>query len=242
MNTQYFRGAVAKHLTVFSNDPDRPQVDLTITARVTPLVKIDPGTTALLSVDDKAVTQEFTLERNGGRPMKIVQVIPNAPYLKAAAIPLPGEGRYKLTVTATTDTPMGRQMVPLVVRTDLQKGGMLTFLLTVDRGIVIVPPSLFYGILPRELKVPAQATVTITRRSPDFHVKSLAVDDPKLETKLETVREGAEYRVTVTYTGGWETGLKRHTLTVTTDDPKQPEIKIPVQAVVQAQLASEARP
>ena len=72
--------------------------------------------------------------------MKIVQVIPNAPYLKAEAAPLPGEGRYKLTVTTTTDTPLGRQTVPLVVRTDLEKGRMLTFVLTVDRGIVTVPP------------------------------------------------------------------------------------------------------
>lgn len=237
MNTEYFRGSVAKHLTVISNDPARPQVELTITARVMPLVNIQPGTAALLSVDDKPVTQEFTLERNGGRPMKIVQVIPNAPYLKAESTPLPGEGRYKLTVTATTDTPFGRSTVPLVVRTDLQKGGMLTFVLTVDRGIVTVPPMVFYGLLPHDLKAPAQATVTLGRLSPAFHVMGVAVDDPRLKTKVETVREGAEYRVIVTYAGGWETGMKRQTLTILTDDPKQPEINIPIQAVVQADVA-----
>jgi hypothetical protein len=241
MNTLYFHGAVAKHLTVISNDPDRPQMELTITARVTPLVKISPSTAALLSVDDRPVTQEFTLERSGGHPMKIAQVIPNAPYLKTEVTPLPGEGRYKLAVTATMETPFGRSTVPLVVRTDLQKGGMLTFVLTVDRGIVIVPPMIFYGMLPHHIKVPPQATVTITRISPAFHVKSVTADDPKLAPRLETVRDGAEYRVTVTYAGGWEIGLKRQTLTILTDDPKQPEIKIPIQAVVQADLATEIR-
>src|SRR4051812_6079250 len=108
MNTQYFRSAVTKHLTVFSNDPDRPQMDLTMTAHLVPLIKISPGAAALPTMGDTAVTHEFTLERSGGRPMKIVQVIPNAPYIKAETTPLPGQGRYKLTVTATADTPLGR--------------------------------------------------------------------------------------------------------------------------------------
>jgi hypothetical protein len=43
--------------------------------------------------------------------------------------------------------------------------------------------------------------------------------------------------VTVIYAGGWDTGVRRQTLTVTTDDPKQPVIEIPVRAVVQAKIA-----
>ena len=43
------------------------------------------ATTALLAVGETPVTHEFTLERNGGRPMKIVQVVANAPYIKAEA-------------------------------------------------------------------------------------------------------------------------------------------------------------
>jgi hypothetical protein len=236
MNTLYFRGSVIKHLTVFSNDPSRPQIELTIGAHVLPLVKISPSPAALLAVGDRPASQEFTLERNGGRPMKIVQVIPNAPYLKADTAPLPGQGRYKLTVTATTDAPVGRSTVPVVVKTDLEKGGMVTLIVTVDRGIVTVPPMVFYGIVPHDLKAPQEASITILRNSTPFHVKSVAVNDPKLTSKLETVRDGAEYRVTVTYTGGWDTGLRQQTLTVTTDDPQQPVIQVPVQAVVQASL------
>ncbi|MCL6615228.1 MAG: hypothetical protein K6U03_11565 [Firmicutes bacterium] len=89
------------------------------------------------------------------------------------------------------------------------------------------------------MKTPRQASVTILRNPPPFHVTSVTVDDPLLAPKLETVRDGAEYRVTVTYAGGWDMGLRRQTLTVTTDDPKQPVIKIPVQAVVQAKITNE---
>ena len=51
------------------------------------------------------------------------------------------------------------------------------------------------------------------------------------------MRDGAEYRVTVTYAGGWDATTQRHTLSVTTDDPKQPVIEIPVQAAIQAKIA-----
>jgi hypothetical protein len=237
MNTLYFRGSVTKHLTVISNDPARPQVELAITAHLLPLVKISPDLDALLVVGNKPVTQEFTLERSGGHAMKILQVIPYAPYLKAEATPLPGQGRYRLTVTAMPDAPLGSSKAAVVVWTDLQQGGALTFFITVDRGIATVPPMLFLGIVPHEMKTPQQAAVTILRNSTPFHVKSVAVSDPHLAPKLETVRDGAEYRVTVSYPGGWGPGMQRQTLTVTTDDPQQPVIEIPVEAFVQAQIA-----
>jgi uncharacterized protein DUF1573 len=233
VHTDYFRGSITKHLTVLSNDPLQPELRLAVTAQITPLVEITPGTAALLGVDDAPATQEFTLQRTGGSAMKIVEVIPNAPYLQTEVTPLPGQGHYRLKLTATMDTPPGRNVVPVVVKTDLPKSNMLTLVVTVDRGIVTVPPMVFFGIVPKQLKTPTSAAVTVSRRSGSFHVKELSVDDPKLEAKLEPLRDGAEYRITVTYRGGWEEGFARKTLTLTTDDPNQPVLKIPVQAVVQ---------
>jgi hypothetical protein len=233
MHTEFFRGPVSKYLTVFSNDPERPQVQLGITARVTPLVEIKPATVAMVSVDDQPVTHEFTIERNGSQPMQILQVTNTASYLKSEVTPLPGEGRYRLKVTVSPEVPMGRTVLPIVVKTDLQKAPNRTLTLMLDRGIVTTPPMVFWGILPPELKSPMQGAITLTRRSGSFHVTGVAVDDEKLQAKLETVRDGSEYRITVTYAGGWDTGLVKKTLTVTTDDPKQPVIDIPVQAVIQ---------
>ena len=85
VHTEHFRGPIQKHLTVISNNAAQPQLDLILTANVTPLVQIDPGPTAALTVDDKPATQEFTLERTGGQPMKILQVTTTQPYVKTAA-------------------------------------------------------------------------------------------------------------------------------------------------------------
>ncbi len=238
VHTEHFRGAIQKHLTVISNDPQHPELELSLTATITPLVQIQPGPVAMLSVDDKPVTQVFTLERTGGQPMKIVQVSPVAPYLKTEVSPLPGAGRYQLTVTATTDTPMGRSPTPILVKTDLPKAGDVVLTVIVDRGIVTTPPLVYWSLPSAELKAPVQGVVMITRQQHPFHVKSVAVDDPKLQAKLETVQEGKEYRVTVSYAGGWVGDRTQKTLTVTTDDAKQPEIKVPVLATVQRPLAT----
>jgi hypothetical protein len=128
---------------------------------------------------------------------------------------------------------MGRSPSPVLVQTDLPKAGNVTLTLIVDRGIVTTPPMVYWSIPPGELKAPVSGAVTILRQQSTFHVKSVAVDDPKLQTRLETVRDGQEYRVTVTYAGGWTEDRVQKTLTVTTDDAKQPELKIPVLGTVQ---------
>jgi hypothetical protein len=234
LHTETFHGRVSKYLTVISNDPDHARVELTMTAQVDPLVRVKPGTMGELSVDRRPVSREFTLERNGGRPMQIVQVLPGAPYVTAQATPLAGEGRFQVKVTAAPDAPLGRSSVPVTVVTDQEYARRITLLVVINKGIVTEPPALYFGILPSELKAPVRTAVTLSRRSSPFHIKSVSVEDPQVTPLLETVRDGSEYRVTLTYTGGWIPGTKQTLLTVLTDDPAQPTLRIPVQAVIQA--------
>jgi hypothetical protein len=80
---------------------------------------------------------------------------------------------------------------------------------------------------------PAASVVMITRQKGAFHVTRATMDDSEVQAELEAVQEGQQYRVTLTYAGGWEPGLRQKVLVVTTDDPKQREIRIPVQVMVQ---------
>jgi hypothetical protein len=200
---------------------------------VTPLVQIDPGEVALVSVDDQPVSQVFTLERTGGQPMKVLQVTAAQSYVKTELTPLDGPGRYKLTVTVSPDVPWGRTPTQVIVQTDIPNIATTMLTLIVDRGIVTTPPMVFFQAPPGALTAPQQATVTLLRQKGAFHLKGAALDDPKLQAKVETVRDGQEYRVTVSYAGGWEAGAVQKQLTITTDDPKQPEVKIPVHAMLQ---------
>ena len=240
VRTEHLRGPILKHLTVASNDPGRPEIELSLTARITPLVQVTPGTIALLAVEDRPATQEFILERTGGRPMRILQVIPARPFLNTKLTRLPGQGRYQLSVTASTQTPVGRSPTMVFVKTDLPRSPDLTLSLIVDRGIVPQPIMVFWSLPGGKLATPTRSMVTLNRAKGMFHVTGVTTGDPKLPAKLETVRQGLEYRVTLTYAGGWKPGVVKRTLTVRTDDLKQREIKVPIQAVVQGSTAALA--
>jgi hypothetical protein len=84
--------------------------------------------------------------------------------------------------------------------------------------------------------------VSISRHSGSFRVTGVTSDDPHLQGKLEPMREGTEYRLTVSYAGAWAPGEARKMLTVTTDDVKQPILQIPVQVVTQPSAAEATSP
>jgi hypothetical protein len=232
LDTRIFHGPLSKSLTVHTNDPALPKVKLILNATVTPLVLVTPGETALISLEDQPVTLEFVLERPSGGAMKVLEVTASQSYLKTQLTPLGGGNRYQLTITATPETPMGRTVVPVVVKTDLPGPGTRTLTLILERGIVAMPPRIYWSWTGGEVKPPIRASVLISRQKRPFRITSTTVDDPKLEAEVRTLREGAEYRVVVTYTGGWAGGAVKKMLIVTTDDPKQPELKIPIHAVL----------
>jgi hypothetical protein len=233
LKTRGFRGLVRKHLTVLSNDPTQPKLELTLAATITPLVAIDPAPIALLSVGAKPVSQVFTLQRSGNRAMKLLEVLPSHTAVTATAKPLAGVGRYQVTVTASPQVPLGRTPIPVRVRTDDPTVGDLTLHVIVDRGIVAMPPMLFISVPAGGATTPPALPVTLVRQGAPFRVKQVAADDPKLVTKVQTVRDGQEYTVTVMAPAGWTTGQGQKQITVRTDDPTQPEVTIPVMAVIQ---------
>ena len=65
--------------------------------------------------------------------------------------------------------------MPVVVWTDFPTVPSMTFIVTVDRGIVTIPPVLFFGVVPREMTTPRQAVVTLQRELDPFpHQESLS--------------------------------------------------------------------
>jgi hypothetical protein len=232
LDTTIFRGPLAKTLTVYTNDPAHRQIKLILNATVTPLVLVTPGETALFALEDEAVTQEFTLERPSGGPMKVLEVAASQPFLKTKLTPLSGGSRYQLSITATPEMPMGRTVVPVVVKTDLPRAGTRMLTLILERGIVAIPARIFWPWTGGEVKPPVRTSILIRRQKRPFRVTGATVDDPKLSAEVLTLREGEEYRVILTYSGGWEGGAIRRTLTVTTDDPKQAEIRVSVEALL----------
>jgi hypothetical protein len=88
LNLGLSRANLEKHIAVRSNDPQTPEVSLTIKADYTPLYDINPMTLApnlAFGVND---TEQFTtITRTDGKPLRIVRLDGSKPWITATVEP-----------------------------------------------------------------------------------------------------------------------------------------------------------
>jgi hypothetical protein len=77
-----------KHISVTSNDPESPEVSLTIKVDYTPLYDLNPMTLAPnLPLGINETNQFTTLTRTDGKPLRIAKLEPSKPWIKAQMEP-----------------------------------------------------------------------------------------------------------------------------------------------------------
>jgi len=119
-----------------------------------------------------------------------------------------------MTVNVITDDPVWKE---------------LRHTLYVQRGIVALPSSLYMGELGKD---PARGWFLVTRPRSPFKILGVESSSPFLKAFVENIDGGFEYRVNVVYDGRGDFGDFRATLTLVTDDKKQPRVEVPIRAVI----------
>jgi hypothetical protein len=231
VNTRGMHGRVTKTISVRSEGGTPSQLELQVALTVRPLIRVEPAIAAYLVIKDRGTTStEFTLTPEPGQGVELTQVASSIPYLQPRLIPAAG-GAHKLVVTVAPDAPLGHLQGTITVATTSMIVPRVNLIITGEKGISVSPQLVFWGVLP-DGKAPAREELMVTKHGGHFKIKQVASDDPLIHVQVEPVEAGTKYRLVVTYAGGWKTGLVRQTLTVKTDDRRQPELKIPVQAVI----------
>ncbi len=88
LNLGLYRGILEKHIAVRSNDPQTPEVSLTIKVDYTPLYELNPMTlTPNLAFGMKATTQSTTITRTDGKPLRIARLEASKPWIVATVEP-----------------------------------------------------------------------------------------------------------------------------------------------------------
>src|SRR5262245_43128893 len=84
VDTTTFNGPISKGVSVFSNDPDTPQLELTIRAKVEPFVSVKPGYARYITVQGEPLEGNIvqTIWVPDGTPMDITGVDSPWPFLK----------------------------------------------------------------------------------------------------------------------------------------------------------------
>jgi hypothetical protein len=88
VNLRLMKGLLEKHITVLSNDPQTPEVPLTIRVDYQPLYELTPLTLApALEFGVNDIVQSVTLTRTDGKPLQISRLEASRPWITAAVEP-----------------------------------------------------------------------------------------------------------------------------------------------------------
>lgn len=239
VDTTTFSGPIAKGVTVFTNDPATPQIELTVRANVEPFIKVSPGYARYSMVQGEKegkITQ--TLWTPDKSPMQIVKVESPYPYLKVSFREAKPEERNKaaqdqqqwvIDMVLASDAPVGPLTEPVKVHTNSTKQKLVQIPVSgFVRPVIAVTPSVVdFG--PIEIKEEMRKT---------FNVRSFATEPIKLtsiqdniqgiDASYEPLQDGREYQIRLTLKPELAKGPFNGKLVITTDSPKVPRLEVEV--------------
>ena len=238
-----FPGPFNKGLFVFSGDPEIPQRRIAVTGSVEPQYRIvTADNSGTIQMDDSGAKGVFYFLTAPDAPVAVKQVTLSGvngiadiePWKGVIADPALNEparerSGYKITVLMSPSQIRGRVMGTMRVQTDSGTFPNILYSFYVQRGIAANPTTLFLGDISRE---PHRAWIMLSRPGKPFKVLNISSTNPHLKASVEALPTVGDYKLVVEYSGKGDLGPLTGVVTVTTDDPGQPKIEIPVQGNV----------
>ena len=246
VDTADFNGAINKTLTVLSNDPANPRVQLTIKAEVQAQVEARPGFARFnLVQDQEPITVKQTLWASDfpgfavtdvHSPYKFVQ----AKFHKATAEELTKEiegidNQWIVETTIAPDAEVGALRDFLEVKTNHPKQKELRIPITgFVRPILTVTPYIadFGAVAPTEASKDISIIVTNFGKDP---VEITRVSSPLagVETTVKPIEAGKRFEIKVALSpAAMAKGAIDSTLKIETSSPKKPVLDVPLKGSV----------
>ena len=243
IDTASFTGAIAKGVSVFTNDTDNPQIELTIRAAVQPIILVQPGYARYIIVqgEEKEGKIEQTLWPSDGAPMDIVKADSPYPFLhvefhesKPDELLPEGKGKqWKVITKLDREAPVGALADYVRLTTTHPKQKMVEIPVSgfVRPVIAVTPPSANFTNL--ELKEPFRRTFTVRAFSTEA-IKVTSVDSSVkgMDAQLEAKTEGREYLIHITVKPDIGKGPFSGKLSIHTDSPKKPLVEVEIKGTV----------
>lgn len=243
VDTIDFLGDLQKRMEILTNDVDFPNRSFDFRLRVEPLYKIiaptGPGFVAkpdgTTEFDAFLVMDESVkLKPSNPRVDGIAGTVTVTPWEGVIADPETGEAArprrgYRLRVKIGSLIPPGRPTAAIVLDTDHPVFKRMQYGFTVQKGIVALPETVYLGEVG---KAPTDFWFLVSRPGRPFKVLSATTANKSLSLRLTALRDGTEYRINGTVASGLLPGRFEAVVVIKTDDPRQPTIRVLVQAIV----------
>ncbi len=242
-NTTEIQGDVNHNLVLRTNDADNPNIVIPCSIHVNPRAEFIYPESNTIYFDGQVKDFVFYLNSTEKKPIEIQNALTLGGTMPVTYEPFEGDvanyltpGKtshvrgYKITVGATKyptkEALFGRTMSMVYLKTDHPVLTAIKISLFLQRGIAVLPESLYLGS-PKGM---IDSGFYLTRPGRPFAIKKISSDSPYLQFSIERTEglSGSEYFVKVVYDGKAPAHRIKSTIVITTDDPKQGTIQLPV--------------
>ena len=242
VDTSEIVGELNRHIILISNDAENPIQFFPIHVRTQPRYRFLTTDPSVLIVGEEGLDTDLFLVSPTEKPLEItsVEIQGNPgqatfepwkgkladPGMKEAAMDRSG---YKIKLHLDEPPVTGRSAATVIVKTSDPKFPTVRHVMFAQKGIAAMPASVFFGDLG---KAEREATLLLTRPNKPFKILKIESDSANVNGRAVPTQGEWEYKIIATYSGKAPEGDFRATLTITTDDPKQPKIRVPVMGIV----------
>ena len=232
------RGHLEKHISVPSNDPQSPNVSLTIKADVTQLVEVTP-TQIMVGDLRQGITTNVIVQvrRNDGKKLSITNTETSNKFVRARVEPGDNEQTAKVVVEIEGEGAPRRfnEQVKLFVDGAPQPMSSVSVVGRVLGDINITPESLFWGITdPQhwpgsypEAMITREVAIAAPQLGKPLEIQNVTSSVKEVSIKLVPVDKGKTYKLLAKLLEVPKES-ERGTISFDTNVPSQPKVVVPV--------------
>ncbi|AIE84263.1 DUF1573 domain-containing protein [Fimbriimonas ginsengisoli] len=241
LNTHELAGELERHITLFTNDPNNPIVTIPVQVSVVSRYRFLTPNGNAVAVDEGGSVSDlyFTYPDGEGNELKITNArtigiegssVEIEPWSGTLPDPEFKEGPklrrgYHLKVHIPGKLPPGRAPLNIALVTASPDYPVVYHSIFVQRGIVAQPEELFLGETNHERRT---STVVLTRPGRPFQVLSARSTLSTFTVKVLPGDHPDEVKLQIAYDGKAPAGPIEGEVVVTTNDPKQSVVHVPI--------------
>lgn len=239
IHTDAFTGAIAKAVTVYSNDPATPRLVLTVKAEIAAHVLAEPSYVRFVQTQTMAPkTTELTLWSPDDPKFEVTGAESSLPFVTAKVRPAnddekvaEGTGpQWRVEATLAADAPVGPLRDFLVVHTNHPQQPTLQLPLSgVVRPVLhLSQDAARFGDISLAGRSPEVVLTLINFGDQPVEVSSVAADEKGISARAEVVESGKRWKIVVALAPSMHKGKIDATLKIQTTSPVIPELTVPV--------------
>ncbi len=232
-DTHAEHGPATRIITVFTNDPSHPQLELSMRGNVK--LQVEPTPPLVIFERVKRGTersqQVMLIDEMGDRSFSVNRIVNSNPYIRVTSKAVEGtKPAALLTITLLQTAPSGP--VNDVVKVSTSRAPVeIPVSGTVLGEINVNPPQVSFGIVAHHASALRYLRLTNSGERP-VRVTGISTNNPSVQAAVEPIKVGREYKISVQLAPNTPDGVLRGMLAIKTDDPHQQDLQVPFYGIV----------